>query len=576
MSVEMKKVRIDSALGRRRADLVIKNARIVNVFTKEIIPGDIAIAGDLIVGIGEYSGANEIDAGGRYVCPGFIDSHVHIESAMVTPREFAKAILPHGTTTIIADPHEIANVCGINGVHYMLNETKDLPMNVYFMMPSCVPATDFENNGADISAQVMEPLVGMDRILGLGEVMDYPSVMAGDENMLEKIDLFDHAAIDGHSPGLKGHELNAYRSAGVMTDHECSTAHDALERLRLGMYVQIREGSGAKNLNAILKGLLERGIGFDRCLFCTDDKHLEDIRQKGHISYNIKKAIALGIDPVEAISMATINAANCYRFKRLGAIAPGYSADLLILEDLQSLRIEKVIFRGKVVVDSGKLRDIPTSRAQDKNVLNTFRIPDIGKEDLRIGLKGDIARVIRVNPHDLKTTKEIGKVKTLDGQFVGDGEFSKLAVIERHKATGNIGLGIVRGFNIKDGAIAGTVAHDSHNLIVIGDNDEDILIAIEELRRANGGFTVVSKGKVLETLELPIAGIMSDEPMDYVEAKLKSMIEKAYGLGISRDVDPFISLSFFALPVIPEIRVTDQGLFDVNEFRLIDIEEGLE
>lgn len=569
MSVEMKQKRINVAMKKEKADLVIKNANIVNVFTKEIIKADIAICMDQIVGIGNYSGTNEIDAQDKYVCPGLIDSHVHIESTMVTPSEFAKAVLPHGTTTIIADPHEIANVCGINGINFMLNQSKSLPLNVYFMMPSCVPSTPFENNGADLSAELMGTLLSNDRILGLGEVMDYPSVINGREEMLKKIDLFDDKIIDGHSPNLSGKELNAYRAAGIITNHECSTIEEVIEHLRLGMYLQIREGSAAKNLENIVKGLLKNNVALNRCVFCTDDKHLEDIRKDGHISYNVKKAIACGVDPIEAICMATINTAQCYRLKRLGAIAPGYSADLIILNDLENFEIDKVLYRGKSVFEKGALCANITSEIEDRNVFNTVRIPNIDTKDLQIKLDTDSATIIGLTSNELVTKKETAKVKVIDGAFCPNECFSKIAVIERHKATKNIGLGIVSNFNIRNGAIASTVAHDSHNLIVIGDNDEDMILAIEELKRVNGGYTVVSNGKVMGTLELPIAGLMSDNTARYVEDTLKKMIQEALKLGINKEIDPFITLSFLALPVIPEIRITDQGLFDVTQFKFI-------
>lgn len=569
MSVELKRDRINIAQGKVKADLVIKNANIINVFTKEIIKGDVAIYKDIIVGIGNYAGIKEIDASNKYLCPGLIDSHMHIESTMVTPSEFAKAVIPHGTTTLIADPHEIANVCGINGIHFMLNESKSLPLNVYFMLPSCVPATPFENNGADLSSEVMEPLVSNERILGLGEVMNYPSVINGNETMLKKIELFDHAIIDGHSPNLRGFELNAYRAAGVTTDHECSSIDEVMEKLRLGMYIQIREGSAAKNLKDIVTGLLEKGIGFDRCIFCTDDKHLEDIRKDGHISYNIKKAIAYGVKPIDAICMATINSAQCYRLKRLGAVAPGYSADLLILDDLESFKIDTVLYRGNIVYENNTLIPITTNKITDRNVFNTVRLNNITKDDLKIVAKNNNSTVIELLNNELITKKIQATVKTMNDFFVADKTFSKIAVIERHKATKNIGLGIVTNFFIENGAIASTVAHDSHNLIVIGDNDDDMLIAIEELRRVNGGYTVVSDGKILGTLALPIAGLMSDESAEYVETTLKYMLSEAYKLGINPKIDPFITLSFLALPVIPEIRITDKGLFDVSQFKFI-------
>ncbi|MBC2581226.1 adenine deaminase [Clostridium sp. DJ247] len=570
MSVEMKQKRIKVAMKDEKADLVIKNANIVNVFTKEIVKADIAVSMDQIVGIGSYSGANEIDAEGKFVCPGLIDSHVHIESSMVTPSEFAKAVLPHGTTTIIADPHEIANVCGVNGINFMLNQSKSLPLNSYFMMPSCVPSTPFENNGADLSAELIEAFLSNDRVLGLGEVMDYPSVISGNEAMLKKIDLFDNKIIDGHSPNLTGAKLNAYRAAGILTDHECSTIEEVIEHLRLGMYVQIREGSAAKNLNNIVKGLLANNIGFDRCIFCTDDKHLEDIREYGHISYNVKKSISCGVDPIEAICMATINSAQCYKLKRLGAVAPGYSADLILLNSLEDFDIDKVLYRGKTVYENKKLCIDISSKIEDRNVFNTVRIPSITTDDLKINLKSNKATIIRLTSNELITQKEVSEVKVVDGVFVQDEHFSKIAVVERHKATKNIGLGIVSNFNIKNGAIASTVAHDSHNLIVIGDNDEDMLIAIEELKRVNGGYTVVSNGKIMGTLELPVAGLMSDNTAEFVEYTLKNMLEQAKSLGINEKIDPFITLSFLALPVIPEIRVTDQGLFDVTQFKFIE------
>lgn len=570
MSVEMKRKRINIAMKREKADVVIKNVNIVNVFTKEIVKGDIAIYNDQIVGIGKYDGLKEIDAEGKYACPGLIDGHMHIESTMAVPSEFAKAVLPQGTTTVIADPHEIVNVCGESGLTFMLNQSENLPMNIYFMMPSCVPCTPFEDSGADLKAENMKPFLTNERILGLGEVMDYVSVVNGSEDMLKKIDLFDDKIIDGHAPGLSGDGLNAYRAAGINTEHENTTIDEVIEKLRLGMYVQIREGSAAHNLENIVKGMLDRKLSFERCIFCTDDKHLEDIRKEGHISNNIKKSIALGVKPIDAICMATINAAECYRLKRLGAIAPGYSADIIILNDLEKFDIDKVMFRGKVICDNGKLAVNITTEINDRNVLKTVRIPEINKENLEIKLSSDKAVVIGLNASELITTKKIEKVNVKGGVFIPDEKFSKAAVIERHKMTHNIGLGIVSNFNIKNGAIASTVAHDSHNLIVVGDNDEDMLIAIKELKRVNGGYTVVSNGKVKGTLELPIGGLMSDRSAEYIEVTVRKMIDEAYKLGINKGIDPFITLSFLALPVIPEIRITDKGLFDVKKFEFVN------
>ena len=571
MSVEQKQKRIEIAAGREKADLVIKNASIVNVFTNEILSGDIAIHDSLIAGVGDYSGKEEIDAGGMYVCPGLIDCHVHIESSMITPAEFARVVLPHGTTTIIADPHEIANVCGIEGIHFMLNEARNVPMNIFYMMPSCVPATPFENNGAALTARVMEPFAGSCHILGLGEVMNYPGVLAGDRDILNKIELYDNAVVDGHSSGLSEHELCAYKAVGVLTNHECTNIDEVIAHLRLGMYVQIREGSAARNLEDIISGLIERDVPLNHCLFCTDDKHLEDISREGHISYNVKKAVSLGVDPIEAIKMATINPAKCYHLKRLGAVAPGYSADLLILSDLNSFNIEKVLFRGSVVCEKGKKPDI-SRIIDDPNVLNTVRIPNLSPEHLKIKIKGDKANVITIIPNQLITKKErLAVPKDNGNNFIPDEVFSKIAVVERHKATGNIGLGIVKGFGIRNGAIASTVAHDSHNLIIIGDNDADMLLAAKVLKEANGGYTVVSGGEVIGTLPLPIAGLMSDRDAFFVENKLAGMIESAKSLKVPDGIDPFVTLSFLALPVIPELRVTDRGLFDVGSFSFIDI-----
>lgn len=571
MSVEQKQKRIEIAAGRKQANLVIKNANIINVFTNEIILGDIAVHDGIIVGVGAYEGKEEIDACGKYVCPGLIDCHVHIESSMVTPTEFARAVLMHGTTTVIADPHEIANVCGLEGIHFMLHEAQAVPMNIFYMMPSCVPATPFENNGAALTARVMEPFVDSPYILGLGEVMDYPSVLAGSKDILSKIDLYDNAVIDGHCSGLSEHDLCAYRAVGVTTNHECTKAEEVIAHLRLGMYVQIREGSAARNLTAIITGLVERGIPLNRCIFCTDDKHLQDISEEGHISYNIKKAISLGVDPIAAIKMATINPAQCYNLRHLGAIAPGYSADLLILSDIESFSIEKVLFRGALICENGMKPDIKRV-VDDPNVLNTVRIPDLSPHDLAIKLEANTANVITLIPNQLITKKEKLVVsKDNENNFIPDEVFSKLCVIERHKATGNVGLGIVKGYGIRNGAIASTVAHDSHNLIVVGDNDEDMLLAARVLKEANGGYTVVSRGVVIDTLPLPVAGLMSDRDASFVENKLLNMIKAAKNLGVSDGIDPFVTLSFIALPVIPEIRVTDRGLFDVGSFSFIEI-----
>lgn len=567
------KQKIDLAYGRIKPDLVLKNARIVNVFSHEIVDGDIAIHQGKIVGIGNYVGELEMDLEGKFVAPGLIDGHVHIESSMVSPPQFARAVVPRGTTTIIADPHEIANVKGIDGIKYMLEASEGLPLNAYFMLPSCVPSTSFENSGAQLLAEDLRELIGYERILGLGELMNYPGVISGDEEIVDKIRLAkEHdKLIDGHGPEIKDKELNAYVAAGVLTEHECSTVEEMTNRLRLGMYILIRQGSAARNLKELVRGLKRENMR--RCLFCTDDKHPEDILLTGHIDNNVRLAIKNGVDPISAIQMATINAAECYRLRNVGAIAPGYNADLVIIDNLKDFNVLQVYKDGKLVAENKEplfdVKDVDNS-----NVTDTVSIKPVSKADLRIKIDKDIANVIRLLPHSLVTQRVVRKVEVENGEFKNNKNLDilKLAVIERHNATGNVGLGLVEDFRLKNGAIALTIAHDSHNLITIGDNDEDMLLAINEVAKVGGGITIASKGKVIKTLELPIAGIISDESMEKVNEKLAEMLKIAYEqLGINKDIDPFMTLSFLALPVIPEIKVTDIGLFDVSKFDFIDL-----
>ena len=572
MKAEIKQ-KIDLAYGRIKPELVLKNARIVNVFSHEIVEGDIAIHQGKIVGIGNYVGQEEIDLGGKFVAPGLIDGHVHIESSMVSPTQFARAVVPRGTTTIIADPHEIANVKGIEGIKYMLDSSEGLPLNAYFMLPSCVPATYFETSGARLLAEDLAELIEHERILGLGELMSYPAVISGDEEIVDKIKLArEHGKlIDGHGPEIKDKELNAYVAAGVLTEHECSTVEEMLNRLRLGMYILVREGSAARNLKELVRGLKRENMR--RCLFCTDDKHPEDILLTGHIDNNVRLAIKYGIDPISAIQMATINAAECYKLKNIGAIAPGYNADLIVVDDLKDFNVLQVYKDGKLVGENKKpLFDVKDF--DNSNVIDTVRIKEVTKEDLKIKLDSDIVNVIRLLPHNLVTQKVVRKVEIEDGEFKNNNKLDilKLAVIERHNATGNVGLGLVEDFRLKNGAIALTIAHDSHNLIAIGDNDEDMILAIDEVARVGGGIAIASKGNVLKSLNLSIGGIMSDESMENVNEKLAEMLKIAYEeLGVNRDIDPFMTLSFLALPVIPEIKVTDKGLFDVSKFGFIDL-----
>ncbi|KAB3531647.1 adenine deaminase [Alkaliphilus pronyensis] len=568
---EMIKRRIDVAAGREKAQLVLKNSKVVNVFSHEIIEGDVAIDNGFIVGIGSYEGVDEYDVKGKYLAPGLIDAHVHIESSMVTPGQFARAIVPRGTTTIIADPHEIANVCGINGIEFILKASEGLPLNVFIMLPSCVPATSFENAGAVLEAKELAKLIDNDRILGLGELMDYPEVVSANNKILDKIITAGDKMIDGHGPNIDGKALNAYVAAGVRTEHECSTLEEMKNRLELGLYILIREGSAARNLETLVAAVTKENSR--RCLFCTDDKHPDDILTGGHIDNNLRLAVKKGIHPITAIQMATINAAECYGLKNIGAIAPGYKADIIVLEDLHSFKVSKVFKNGKPVAeDMGATFDVVPQNYSD--VINTVKMKEINKEDLRLEVKSDIVNVIKLLPHSLVTERAVRKVETENGAFKYHKSLDilKLAVIERHRATGNIGLGLVEDFKLKGGAIASTIAHDSHNLIVIGDNDDDILLAIKEVEELGGGITITSNGQVLKSLPLPIGGLISDGTMEEVNLQLNQMLDIAYNkLGVSKDIDPFMTLSFLALPVIPEIKLTDVGLFDVNEFNFIDL-----
>lgn len=573
--IDLLKNKIDIAAGRRKAELVLKNCKIINVFSHEIMEGDLAIDSGKIIGIGKYEGETELDLQGKYVAPGLIDAHMHIESGMVSPGELARAIVSRGTTTIIADPHEIGNVCGLEGIKYILNETQDIPLNVFLMLPSCVPATLFENSGAVLEADALKELIDNTRVLGLGELMNYPGVINAEESVLRKIDLAKahNKIIDGHGPGISGKELNAYVISGVKTEHECSTIEEMIERIRAGMYIAIRQGSAAKDLEILIKGVTPKNI--KRCMLCTDDRHPEDILKEGHIDNSVRIAIKNGMDPISAIKMASINAAECYNLKNLGAIAPGYHADFIVLNDLEEFNIVKVFKNGKLVSENKKpLFEIKSSNCF--NITNTVNIKTIKKEDLHIKLKSHFANVIKVMPHSLLTKKVVCEV-SVDGnglfKYDKNIDILKIAVIERHHATGNIGLGLVENFGLKNGAIASTVAHDSHNIVVIGDSDEDMFAAIKEVSRVGGGITICSNGKVIETLELPIAGLMSHLSMEDVSDKLSKMLKISYGeLGINRDIQPFMTLAFLALPVIPEIKITDKGLFDVINFEFINVD----
>ena len=548
------------------ATLAIKNANVVNVFTGEIIRADVALYEDTIIGVGSYSCKNEIDACGAYLCPGFIDAHVHIESSMVIPESFARVIMPHGTTTIIADPHEIANVSGVAGIRAMYKLTDDLPLRVLFMMPSCVPATPFEHSGAELVAEDMEQFLRKSRILGLGEVMDYVSTISGKREMMDKLRLFDGRPVDGHAPLLNGMELNAYRVAGPSTDHECSNYEEVLEKLRTGMRILIRVGSAANGIDELLTRIVRNKLPTDNMMFCTDDKHLENIRAEGHINCIAKLAVACGLAPVEAVRMASYNAARAYGLKNVGAIAPGYKGDMVLFEDLKDFKALKVFTRFGKPYDADFVMNAPILPPA---VYNSVRIGRLNADDLRLPAK-ETMPVIGLIEGQL-VTKRLDRQVRRDAQscFLPDENLAKLAVIERHHSTGNIGLGIVEGLHIKNGALASTVAHDSHNLVVAGDNDRDMLMAVEALKECGGGYCVVSRGIVLARLPLPIAGLMSDAPIEDVLERQQALLSAAASIGCGGQSDPLVTLSFLALPVIPDIRLTDEGLFDVTTMSFI-------
>nr|WP_307775634.1 adenine deaminase [uncultured Cetobacterium sp.] len=565
---------IDVAEKKSIADIVLKNCKIINVFSHEILEGNLAIDSGIIIGMGNYSGNVEIDLNGKYVAPGLIDSHVHIETSMVPPPQFARAVIPKGTTTVIIDPHEIANVCGIKGIEYMLKSSEKIPLTVFCMLPSCVPATNLENSGAILEAKDLNDLMKNPRVLGLGEVMNYPAVIQGDRKILDKIYLANKndKIIDGHSPEMSKENLNSYIISGIKTDHECVTIDEMIEKLRRGMYISIREGSAAKNLKSLINGITKENER--RCLFCTDDRHINDIIENGYINNNIKMAIQIGLDPITAIKMATINICECYGIKNLGAIAPGYLADLIIIDNLKDFNILEVMKNGVFVAKNEK----PLFKSENifaPEVNNTVNIKNICLEDFKIKLTTSKANIMRLIPHSLFTKKVVRQIdRDQDGYFKFNKtqDILKLAVIERHKATGNIGFALVENFSLKNGAIASTVANDSHNILVIGDNDKDMFLAVKEIEKTQGGVTIVSQREVLKTLELPIAGLMSDKPVEEVNKILKDMLTIAYkNLNVNKEIEPFMTLSFLALPVIPEIKVTDMGLVDVTNFKFIDI-----
>ncbi len=561
------------ARGEILADLVLKNAKIINVFTKSVDFGNLAIADGFIVGIGDYQGKEEIDYQGYYLSPGFIDGHVHIESSMLTPNNYALAVMPKGTTSVVADSHEIANVCGNKGIDFMIKASKASPLDVFMMIPSCVPSTPYETAGAKLLAKNIKKYIKQNSVLGLGEMMDYRGAINGDAEVLEKIKVFSGLTIDGHAPLVKGKDLNAYVLAGVQTDHECTEPDELIDKVKRGMYVHLREGSQTKNLLDLLPGL--KPEYYDRVLFCSDDLHPSDIKAFGHMDNNIRIAIKAGIPPISAISMATINIANCYNIRNLGALAPGYKADIVAFKDLYNISVEDVFKNGKLVVKATRAL-FQASHVDAHEVMDTVNI-DLKKINLEFILKQDIVNVIGLVKNNVTTKKFVKRVVLDQSEFKSSNNpnLLKLVVIERHHNTGNIGKGIVEGYGLKNAAIAMTIAHDSHNLICLGDNDLDMKEAINKIKEIGGGIVLVSKAKIIDFLPLEVAGLMSLKTSDFVEEKLKKLEFEVRSLGVSEDIeDPFLQLAFLSLAVIPELKLTDLGLFDVTEFKLIKLEAG--
>ncbi len=556
--VQKKKRIIASAMKQEKADLVLKGGKYVNFFTGEILKADIAITEGIISGIGSYEGIKEIDVRGRIIIPGFIDSHIHLESSLVSPYQFAKAVIPHGTTAVVTDPHEIANVMGTDGIDYMLQASEGLPIDIFFVIPSCVPATSFDENHAKMTSKSIEPYFSHPRVLGLGELMDFVGLTDGKAEIIEKIVLCEKYAkiTDGHAPDLSGNSLQAYVASGIYSDHECSTYENAVEKIRLGQWIMIREGTAAKNLEALIPLMTPQYS--DRLLFATDDKHPNDVLNLGHIDYIVKNSIKRGVDPLIAIRIATLNAALYFGLKNTGAIAPGYKADLLIVDSLEGLDIETVIKTGKIVYEHMKTIPIPKpsiSEALVDHASSTIRIAEPQIKDFQNSSPLGLIGLVK----DQIITKNLGKATNIDLPR----DILKVAVVERHHATGHVGLGFIKGYGLQKGAIATSIAHDAHNIIVVGTNEKDMVAAVKEIRRIKGGMTIVTSGKAVASLPLNIAGLMSAQSLDQVNDKLEDLKGMAHRLGVSYDIDPFMTLSFISLSVIPEVRLLTKGVFDV-------------
>ena len=590
-------------------DLVIKNITIIDVFNKDRFIDSVGIKNGYIVGIGNYNAPEIIDGKGKFICPGLIDAHCHIESSLVTPNEYSKTALLNGITSVVCDPHEIANVLGTDGIKFMLDSSESLPFDMYFMLPSCVPGTDFENSGASLSAEDLKQFYSNDRILGLAEVMNYPAVASADSGMVDKLfDAFEeNKIIDGHGAGLDSMMINSYRTANITTDHECISASEAIDKIRRGMHILIREGTVAKNLNELLPAVNDNNSG--RFCFCTDDKHIDDLAINGSINASIRTSINYGLRPETAIQMATLNPASLYKMKNKGAIAPGYIADFIILDDLESFKINSVYKKGQCVVKNNTLLGFSNSLETEtishinddynseiyKNGFskdtyvpscsNTLNLPELTEESFKISAHDnnvEKVNVIQIIPNKLESIHLKLDIKEMNfpsdsshKEFIQDvdNDLIKICVIERHKMTGNIGLGVLKGLGIKKGAIATTIAHDSHNLIIAGTNDKDMLFAAKELEKLHGGIIVVENEKVIASIKLEIGGLMTNRTYNEIESDLKSLHKAVTYIAPDIDFNPFLTLSFLSLPVIPEIKITDKGLFDVKSFKFINVFE---
>jgi adenine deaminase len=560
------------ALGEDKVDLLIKNGRVVNVFSGQIERKDVAIFDARIVGFGDYRAKTIVDVKGDFLCPGLIDGHVHIESSMMTIPQFGKAVVPNGTTSVIIDPHEIANVTGLRGIRFMAESARGIPLNVFIMAPSCVPATHMETSGAVLRATEIKSLLKEPWVIGLAEMMNFPGVIYRDPQVLKKIEQAKEKRIDGHAPLLSGKLLNAYLTAGIRSDHECTTLKEAKEKLANGMWIMIREGSTARNLKDLLPLVTPKNSR--RLFFVTDDRHPKELLEEGHINSIVKRAIQLGTDPILAIQMATLNPAEYFRLDDLGAIAPGYRADLITFDHLGRFQIRKVFKDGALVAENGKMvsRIIGVPSSTKKSMRSSVRMKDIKSDAFMIRSRQPLAKIIQLIPDQIVTKKVMKKIVLKDGVAFPDmkEDILKIAVVERHRATGNVGIGFVQGFGLKRGAIGSSVAHDSHNLVIVGTNDEDMLQAVMAIKKMGGGLAVVSEGKVLASLPLPIAGLMSDASVTQVNHQLEALLQVAKSLGCKL-ADPFMTLSFISLPVIPELKITDKGLVDVNQFKIVPV-----